>query len=143
MATARPPSKVAGQPIAATVTAAAASGRRAATRSAVARTNPKIAQRTSECISGLRRLERQEDGIEVDDTVRSVLQGLSEHARHETAQLPRLGAEREPRGSHRRAETRDEPTCAGRNERGQQCEGRDDDTVSHVRAPVRGSATSQ
>ena len=47
-----PPRSVAGHPTPAIVTAAAASGRRAATSSATAATKPKIAQRTSECISG-------------------------------------------------------------------------------------------
>jgi hypothetical protein len=48
------PTSVAGHPTPATVTAAAPSGRRAATSSDTARLNPKIAQSTSMCISGFR-----------------------------------------------------------------------------------------
>ena len=116
---------------------AAASGRRAATRSAVARTKPKIAQRTSECISGFAsaRTAGRRHRSRRHRSQRPAGPGRA-HARHGTAAAPTAG--RRTRTTRQPASRRDtrRADVAGRNERGQQREGRDDDTVSHLRSSL-------
>ena len=122
-----PPRSVAGQPTPATVTAAAPSGRRAATSSAAASVNPKIAHRTSECISGFRSgLERQEDVVEVDDPRADVAQHRREHALvAERERAPTAARRTRPR--RRRATlgaSASEPRSAASDERGQRSRAR-------------------
>ena len=122
-----PPSSVAGQPTPATVTAAAPSGRRAATKSATAATKPKIAQEDERVhLRVLRRLEGQEDLVEVDDPARRVAQRRREDALvAERQELPRLRAEGNPGSAECREDDSPDAHRSTTHERGNDCEHRD------------------
>ena len=137
-----PPRSVAGQPTPATVTAAAASGRRAATSSAIG--GDEAEDRTEDEGVHLRirgRLEREEDLVEVDDPACRVAQSRREHALvAERCELPRLRAEGDP-GCASAATTAAPTRWLPADERGHDRERGDGEPFSRRGADPRGSAT--
>ncbi len=132
-AIAAPPSSVAGHPTPATVTAAAESGRRAATSSPTARVKPKIGAQHESVHLGIRDgLEGQEDLVEVDDAAADVPDDRGEHLLvAERQELPGLCFERDPGCPEGRCDRRSDPPGAAGNEGGQDGENRDGDDIHH------------